>query len=374
MNLKCEKKGNALVRLVGCFVGLLIFLVLAVVTFVFQIRQSFPSDYYSLVVENLRVLVLVALTIVVFSYVAGGVRWWRCVVQLVHMCVFLGSSSFFYFIMPHQSYSRFLNGVQDGVYSLNELWFIYLLMSVLVPMQIALSDLEYFERVVQRVTYGFYALTAVLLPSVIGSYNLIQAYLTIECNPEYVAEREWCNMIFSMVVGSMILYAFSSSFRVFVPKLCKFLGVEAYVQDAAVPARAEEVLVSVTVSQDSSSASYGDADGQADLRWSVEELRSTATGSSSSISHRSADHVAMPSRLEEPRSSSSVSVGSSSGLGGAVSKQLMSAAVSGLVAGACFSVVSSLFCRRCTELPRVSIGESRHISILILVAQWCYTI
>ena len=37
---------------------------------------------------------------------------------------------------------------------------------------------------------------------------------------------------------------------------------------------------------------------------------------------------------------------SASGSGGAVSKQLMSAAVSGVVAGVCFSVVSRLFSRR----------------------------
>lgn len=346
MTLRFGKKGKTLLKLCGCFTVLLIIIVAEVIFYIFQICHYFPSDYYSLIIENLRILLLIPLPFVAFSLVES-VDWrWRCVVQFVHACIFLGACSFLYYIMPHESYSGFLNGVQGGIHSLNELWFIYLLMSILVPVQITLSYLDSFEQMVRLVSYGFYALVAVLLPSVIGSYNLIQAYLAIECNPSYVAEREFCNLIFSMVLGSMILYASTSPLRTFKPKICKFLGVEAYVQDAAVPVRAEEVLVSVTVSQDSSSASYGDADGQADLRRSVEELRSTATGSSSSISHRSADHVAMPSRLEESRSSSSVSVGSSSGLGGAVSKQLMSAAVSGLVAGACFSVVNRLFSRR----------------------------
>lgn len=205
------------------------FLVLAfaasVCLYLYLICMHIPSDYRSLIVQNLRMSLLIVVPIVVLSHVVDGDRRWRCVVQLIYMCVFLGASSFLYFIMPHQSFSGFLNGVQGGVHSLNELWFIYLLMSVLVPMQIALSHLEYFEQAVQRVTYGFYALTAVLLPSVIGSYNLIQAYLTIECNPAYVAEREWCNMIFSMVVGSMVLYAFSSSFRMFAPKLRVKLGL-----------------------------------------------------------------------------------------------------------------------------------------------------
>jgi len=49
--------------------------------------------------------------------------------------------------------------------------------------------------------------------------------------------------------------------------------------------------------------------------------------------------VATPSQAKETQASAC-------GSGGAVSKQLMSAAVSGLVAGACFSVVSRLFSRR----------------------------
>lgn len=346
MVLRFGKKGKALMKLRVCFAVLPIIIVMEVIFYICQIRNYFPSDYYSLITENLCTLLLILLPFVVFSLV-GGVDWrWRCVVQFVHASIFLGACSFLYFIMPHKSYSGFLNGVQGGIHSLNELWLIYLLMSILVPVQITLSYLDSFEQMVRLVSYGFYALAAVLLPSVIGSYNLIQAYLAIECNPSYVAEREFCNLIFSMVLGSMILYASSSPLRTFKPKICKFLGLEAYAQDATVPVRAEEVLVTVTVSQDPSSASYGDADGQADLRCSVEDLRSTATGSSSSISHRGADHVAMPSRLEEPRSSLSVLVGSSSGLGGAVPRQLMSAAVGGLVAGACFSVVNRLFSRR----------------------------
>lgn len=344
--LRFGKKGNALLKLCICFTVLLIILVAEVIFYIFQIRHHFPSDYYSLIIENLYILLLILLPFALFSLVGSVVwRWW-CGMQFVHACIFLGACSFLYFIMPHESYSGFLNGVQGGIHSLNELWLIYLLMSILVPVQITLSHLDYFEQMVRLISYGFYALVAVLLPSVIGSYNLIQAHLAIQCIPEYVAEREFCNLIFSMVLGSMILYASTSPLRTFKPKICKFLGVESYVQDTAVTVRAEEVLVSVTVSQDSSSASYGDTDGQADLSRSVEDLRSTATGSSSSISHRSADHAAMPSRLEQPRSSSSVSVDSSSGVGDAVSKQLMGAAVSALVAGACISIASRLFGRR----------------------------
>ncbi len=226
VNLKCETRGNLPLRLCGCFVGLLVFLFLGVGIFVCQIRQNFPSDYRSLIVQNLCMSLLIMVPIIVLSHLVGGDRRWRCVVQLIHMCVFLWACSFLYLIMPHTSYSRFLNGVQGGVYSLNELFFIFLLMSLLVPMQVMLSHLEYFGEAVRRVTYGFYALAAVLLPSVIGSYNLIQAYLTIESNPAYVAEREYCNVVFSMVVGSMVLYAFGSSFRMFEPKLRVKLGLE----------------------------------------------------------------------------------------------------------------------------------------------------
>nr|WP_314735807.1 hypothetical protein [uncultured Actinomyces sp.] len=52
-----------------------------------------------------------------------------------------------------------------------------------------------------------------------------------------------------------------------------------------------------------------------------------------------ADGVVAPSQAKEMQASAC-------GSGGAVSKQLMGAAVSGLVADACFSVVNRLFNRR----------------------------
>lgn len=57
------------------------------------------------------------------------------------------------------------------------------------------------------------------------------------------------------------------------------------------------------------------------------------------VLQEAADGVATPSQAKETQASAC-------GSGGAVSKQLMSAAVSGLVAGACFSVANRLFSRR----------------------------
>ena len=57
------------------------------------------------------------------------------------------------------------------------------------------------------------------------------------------------------------------------------------------------------------------------------------------MSQESADGAVVPAQATER-------LASACGPGVAVPKQLMSAAVSGLVAGACFSVVSRLFGRR----------------------------
>ena len=57
------------------------------------------------------------------------------------------------------------------------------------------------------------------------------------------------------------------------------------------------------------------------------------------MSQESADGAVVPAQAMER-------LASACGPGVAVPKQLMSAAVSGLVAGACFSVVSRLFGRR----------------------------
>lgn len=57
------------------------------------------------------------------------------------------------------------------------------------------------------------------------------------------------------------------------------------------------------------------------------------------VSQEPADGAVVPAQAAE-------ALASACGSGVAVPKQLMSAAVSGLVAGACFSVVSRLFSRR----------------------------
>ena len=57
------------------------------------------------------------------------------------------------------------------------------------------------------------------------------------------------------------------------------------------------------------------------------------------MSQESADGAVVPAQATER-------LASSSGLGVTVPKQLMSAAASGLVAGACFSVVNRLLSRR----------------------------
>lgn len=57
------------------------------------------------------------------------------------------------------------------------------------------------------------------------------------------------------------------------------------------------------------------------------------------VLQEAADGVVAPSQAKEMQASAC-------GSGGAVSKQLMSAAVGGLIAGVCFSVASRLFSRR----------------------------
>ncbi len=117
--------------------------------------------------------------------------------------------------------------------------------------------------------------------------------------------------------------------------------------DGATPAQSENVSVNSTVLPASLSALRGNAHERVEPVWSLGDMANSGTAVvSSGVLHRSADHAAMPSRLEDARSSSSVSAGSSGGFRSvAVPTRLMGAAVSGLVAGACFSVVNRLFSR-----------------------------
>lgn len=69
------------------------------------------------------------------------------------------------------------------------------------------------------------------------------------------------------------------------------------------------------------------------------ELAPGSSPTATCVPQEAADGVAIPAQAAE-------TLASASGSGDAVSKQLMSAAVCGLVAGTCFSVVSRLFSRR----------------------------
>ena len=276
-----------------------------------------------------------------FFHVKRQGRWG---VRLKYLNIYFWSLYCVYLFLPHESRAEFVGVGYSGVASRSALDVITLISCFLTAILLAFSCFESCARVIHLFSGGLFAIVTILMPSMLDQYDLIQAYLSSVSNVQYERLFEMYNMYFSMVLAFVVfyaMYALQLQSRVARDDLIH------RIDDSAISALPGEGSVVTGTSVRSSIASHGVASQRVLPMHSDEDLtNSSATLGSSGVPHRSAGHAAMPSRLEESRSSSSVSVGSSSGLGVAVSKQLMSAAVSGLVAGACFLVASGLFGRR----------------------------
>lgn len=294
-----------------------------------------------IVVALFVVFVTFAIMIDRFIRVKRSGRW---VTRLGNLFLYYLALLVSYFLLPHESRVVFVGAGVDGVVSRSTSDSVVLFLSISTAFLFALSCFEFCVHIIHTCSVGIFATVAILMPTMLDKYDLLQAGLHNRSDLQFEWIIEEYNLIFSMVLAYMVSYA------VFVLRLQnravrgeRMNGVDNLTMP--VWPGGESLVVSTSV--EPSSASHGVASERALPMWSADDLtNSSATVGASGVPHRSADHAAMPSRLEEARSSSSVSVGSSSGLGGSVPRQLMSAAVAGLVAGTCFSVVNRLFSRR----------------------------
>lgn len=295
-----------------------------------------------IVVAFFMAFVTFAIVIDRFVRVKPPGRW---VTRLGNLCLYYLALLASYFLLPHESRVVFVGAGVDGVVSSSTSDSVVLFLSFSTAFLFALSCFEFCVHIIHTCSVGIFATVAILMPTMLDKYDLLQAGLHNRSDLQFEWIIEEYNLIFSMVLAYMVSYA------VFVLRLQnravrgeRMNGVDNLTMP--VWPGGESVVVSTSV--EPSSASHGVASERVLPMWSADDLtNSSATAGASGVPHRSADHAAMPSRLEEARSSSSVSVGSSSGFRRvAVSRQLMGVAVSGLVAGACFSVVNRLFSRR----------------------------
>lgn len=328
----------------------IVFLLLCCLLFEFHVwrRVVYGCCHHEIAVGMVQMVVAFFMLCVTFAIVIdyfGRVkRPGRWVARLGNLLLYYSALLISYFLLPHESRVVFVGAGVDGVVSSSTVDSVILFLSFLTAFLFALSCFESCVRIIHTCSVGIFASVAILMPTMLDKYDLLQAGLYNRSDLQFEWIIEEYNLSFSMVIAYMVFYA------VFVLRLQNnaVRGEQMNgVDNLVMPVRPGEEPVIVSASVEPSSDSHGVASERVLPMWSADDLTtSSATVGASGVPHKSADHAAMPSRLEEPRSSSSVSVGSSSGLGGAVPRQLMSAAVGGLVAGACFSVVNRLFSRR----------------------------
>ena len=188
----------------------------------------------------------------------------------------------------------------SGVVSVYEVFFMWTLFVVGAGFQITLISNEARRPEMNMLHGGVLIIVGILLPKMLDSYSLLRAHCyEVQCGNGELGSV----ILFEMAIAYAAALAAMFVFGVFSPSI------------------------------------------RTSIRKCTGESEFEGITHSEVVSH----HCVWPvsSRVEKESFDKSILAGSSTGLSGvALSKQLMSAAVSGLVAGACFSVVSRLFSRR----------------------------
>lgn len=322
------------------------------------------SNLYKVALSYDQIVILLFLFVVSLLSAVCGWRAFqegkRYIIPLQLFCclVFFCSAFIVRIFISLARSPAFVGSDRGGVVSDYEAYFIlYLIAFGMVFLNYACGRLDMIEML-WKVVGGVSIVIGILLPGMLETHKLLWAKWN-DASRSLDASYDWLR---SDISFNEISIEFSVAFAV-VCLLYLFFAPAVIAQSprrirlkegsfafggVAVPAQSENVSVNSTVLPASLSALRGNAHERVEPVWSVSDMANSGTAvGSSGVPHRSADHAAMPSKLEEARSSSSVSVGSSGGFRSvAAPTRLMGAAVSGLVAGACFSVASHLFGRR----------------------------
>lgn len=225
----------------------------------------------------------------------------------------------------------FVGSLGGGVVSGYEPFFTWALFYVGAGFLLVLTSYDERRTEMKTTVGGVLVIMGILMPKVLESYSLLQAHCYADgCLPE---ESSWI-ILFEIAVAYAASLSMMFVCGLFVP------SVGSYLRKFAELAGDDELECSSAATPDSQAlVSASEVVSSSDIQSDRVELSSVLSSVATGTSQESADGVAIPSQAKEMQASVC-------GSGGAVSKQLMSAAVSGVVAGVCFSVVSRLFSRR----------------------------
>ena len=210
------------------FVGVFVYLHL--------IRLYIPSNYESYYISTSTTASLLYFIIVCGSEACAYVeekyiqekKWewrYRSFLRIVNLDIFSFVFLFVYWGLPHESWGTVLSGEANGVVSLNETYFIGVLLALLVPVQLVLSCFKRLWATIRQAMIGSFALGALLLPNIMDSYNLAQAKLGAQTNVEYVYVVESINILFAILAASIALNSVLASVMPFAREVWEGAGV-----------------------------------------------------------------------------------------------------------------------------------------------------
>ena len=258
---------------------------------------------------------------------------------------------------------------EPGLVSLQEVVFIVVLFLVGALFQCVLIEFEDRREEMNKVVGGILIIMGIIMPELLKSWSILGVHCGEEsCTSDQLEVFVLFKMGIACAVGLSVMFVvglfsgpivqfFRSSEEEFSAVSKGTSPADSHNAEVSVPAsgaaiasdkqnkESEELPASSSVA---TRVSQEAADGVVPRVCSEEtSARPTVSLASSSVSRGDDEGLTRPMESVMGPVGVSVLVESSSGSGSvAVSKQLMSAAVSGLVAGACFSVASRLFNRR----------------------------
>lgn len=220
---------------------------------------------------------------------------------------------------------------EPGLVSTYEVFFIYSLSLVCAVFQSWLIAYERHRKELTAVVGGVLVIIGIFMPKLLESYSILRAY----CSKIWCTSEE-LDTAALFEIGIACAAALSAMFVV-------GLFSESIIglfrsSDEAVSNVPQESSPADSQNSEVPVSERGIATASDKQNKESEELPASSSVATR-MSQEAADGVVIPAQATE-------ALASTCGPGVAVSKQLMGAAVSGLVAGACFSVVNRLLSRR----------------------------
>ena len=249
------------------------------------------------------------------SVVSNRSFWEQITVQAVLLAIVSCPLAFeYYLVETGKPLATFYGGGGAGVVSAYEALLVLAICLFSLSTQMMLVHYDSSNREANLIVGGSLAVVGILLPKMLESYEVLQAYCAeAVCDAEYRLDVTWYEVAIAFSASLAALFIAGVLTPVWKPQICRLFDADSLCEICS-PIPAHDPI-------DVPSSDRGDARGEAE-----------GHGNPAVLDERKASSAPSAVGVAQPRSSAS--------------RQLASAAVTGVVAGVCFSVVSRLFSRR----------------------------